>query len=116
MQAEHLAEIIKKRLQLTQTDSREFLAKLREADYPDVIYLDPMYPERTKSSLVKKEMRVLRNIAADDPDGPELLKAALGRARNRIVVKRPRLVPPLGNMAPSHQIQGKTSRFDVYMI
>ena len=104
------------RIRLTRTDSLEFLKKLDEHPLPDVIYIDPMYPERTKSSLVKKEMRILRELVGDDPDAPDLLKTALLRARNRVVVKRPRLAPTLGGLAPSHAITGKTSRYDVYLI
>jgi 16S rRNA (guanine1516-N2)-methyltransferase len=116
-QSEQTAEIIKKRLRFTHTDSIHFLQKLREENYPDVIYLDPMYPERSKSSLVKKEMRILREVAGDDEDAAELLKVALGCARNRVVVKKPRLAAPtLLSIKPSHQITGKTSRFDVYLI
>jgi 16S rRNA (guanine1516-N2)-methyltransferase len=114
--SEQTAEIIIKRLRFTQTDSRDFLQKLQQKDYPDVIYLDPMYPERTKSSLVKKEMRILRGLAGDDQDAAELLTIALGCVRNRVVVKRPRLAPTLSSLKPSHQITGKTSRFDVYLI
>lgn len=104
------------RIRLTLTDSKEFLQKLKQQERPDVIYLDPMYPERTKSSLVKKEMRILRGLAGDDQDARELLDIALHCARNRVVVKRPRLAPTLGNAEPSHSITGKTSRFDVYLI
>jgi len=110
------AEIIKKRLRLTHTDSMDFLQNLQPQDYPDVVYLDPMYPERTKSSLVKKEMRILRQLAGDDQDGAELLKIARNRALKRVVVKRPRLAPTLAGMVPSHEIIGKTSRFDVYLV
>lgn len=103
------------RIRFTRADSREFLLKLKTEEQPDVIYLDPMYPERTKSSLVKKEMRVLRMLAGEDQDAGELLNIALGCARNRVVVKRPRLAPELGSAVPSHAITGKTSRFDVYL-
>jgi len=113
-QSERTAEIIKNRLQFTHTDSINFLQKLQQENYPDVLYLDPMYPERTKSSLVKKEMRILRGLAGDDDDAEKLLTIGLGCVRNRVVVKRPRLAPTLGRMPPSHQITGKTSRFDVY--
>jgi len=105
-----------KRIQYTLTDSKKFLQNLKQQARPDVIYLDPMFPERTKSSLVKKEMRILRSIAGNDMDAPELLDIALHCARNRVVVKRPRLTPILGNVVPSHAIKGKTSRYDVYLI
>jgi len=114
-QATQAAEIVS-RIKLTQTDSKEFLQKLKKQDRPDVIYLDPMFPERTKSSLVKKEMRILRGLAGDDPDAEKLLDIALDCAGNRVVVKRPRLAPILGVADPSHAITGKTSRFDVYLI
>jgi len=114
--SEQTAAIIKKRLQFTQTDSIDFLQRLQQQDYPDIIYLDPMYPERRKNSLVKKEMRILRGLAGDDQDAGKLLTVALGCVRNRVVVKRPRLAPCLSSMAPTHQITGKTSRFDVYLI
>ena len=119
LRAEHsqlTAGIRKEHLQFSHADSMEFLQNLRSQDYPDVIYLDPMYPERTKSSLVKKEMRMLRRVAGYDRDAAELLTIALGCIRNRVVVKRPRLASTLGKIRPSHQITGKTSRFDVYLI
>ena len=103
------------RIQFTRADSKKFLQKLKQ-EQPDVIYLDPMYPERTKSSLVKKEMRILRSLAGDDQDAEELLDVALHCAGNRVVVKRPRLAPTLGDTVPSHTITGKTSRFDVYLV
>ena len=104
------------RIQFIQAESKEFLQKIKQQDRPDVIYLDPMFPERTKSSLVKKEMRILRELAGDDQDAGELLKIALHCARNRVVVKRPRLAQTLDDTVPSHAITGKTSRFDVYLI
>jgi len=115
-QEKQTASIVKNRLKLIQADSRIFLENLKQADYPDVIYLDPMYPERTKSSLVKKEMRILRGLAGADQDAAELLAICMRRTLNRVVVKRPRLAATIGNMKPSHQISGKTSRFDVYLI
>ena len=35
---------------------------------PDVVYLDPMYPHKTKSALVKKEMRVFQSLVGADED------------------------------------------------
>lgn len=113
---EQTAEIAKNKICFTHIDSVDFLRKLPMAHYPDVIYMDPMYPHRTKSGLVKKEMRMLRIIAGEDRDSKTLLTTALDCARNRVVLKRPRLAPVLGSTLPSHQITGKTSRFDVYLV
>jgi 16S rRNA (guanine1516-N2)-methyltransferase len=110
------AEAVTSRIRLTQADSKDYLHGIKQEEGPDIIYLDPMYPERSKNSLVKKEMRLLRGLAGDDLDADELLAIALDRARNRVMVKRPRLSPFLGNCQPTHQIMGKTSRFDVYLV
>lgn len=81
---------------------------------PQVIYLDPMFPERTKTSLVKKEMRVFRPLVGDDDDAPELLAAALELASHRVVIKRPRKAPSIPGQLPGYVIEGKSSRFDIY--
>ncbi|HLO62302.1 MAG TPA: class I SAM-dependent methyltransferase, partial [Azonexus sp.] len=81
---------------------------------PQVVYLDPMFPHRDKSSLVKKEMRVFRPLVGDDDDAPQLLQAALALATHRIVVKRPRKAPCIAGATPSYALEGKSSRFDIY--
>ena len=84
--------------------------------YPDVIYLDPMFPERMKSALVKKEMRILHRLVGEDVDADQLLAIALKRARKRVVVKRPRLAPTLINVSPSFCVKGESIRYDVYSV
>lgn len=81
---------------------------------PQVIYLDPMFPHRDKSALVKKEMRLFRPLVGDDLDAPALLEAALALASHRVVVKRPRKAPCIDGPKPSHQLEGKSSRYDIY--
>ncbi|HET97267.1 MAG TPA: hypothetical protein ENN98_00905 [Desulfurivibrio alkaliphilus] len=83
----------------------------------EVVYLDPMFPGREKSALVKKEMRLLRLVAGEDPDAELLLARALARAQSRVVVKRPRIAPPLsGPVRPNYSLPGKSSRFDIYLV
>lgn len=85
-----------------------------QGEAPQVIYLDPMFPHRDKSALVKKEMRLFRPLVGNDDDAPELLAAALALASHRVVVKRPRKAPVVGGPAPGYALEGKSSRFDVY--
>ena len=85
------------------------------AEQPDVIYLDPMYPHREKSALVKKEMRVFQALVGEDLDADSLLAPALALAKYRVVVKRPSYAPPLANKKPSTIIKMKKNRFDVYV-
>lgn len=105
------------RLEFRAGDSRELLAALAgSADKPDVVYLDPMFPHREKSALVKKEMRVFRAVVGEDDDADTLLPLALAAAGRRVVVKRPRLAPVLGGMAPELVMEGRSGRFDIYLL
>src|SRR3569833_2829818 len=60
-------------LLLFEDDAFHYHTQLDEAARPNVVYLDPMYPERGKSALEKKEMRYLRALVGDDLDAPALL-------------------------------------------
>ena len=82
---------------------------------PDVVYLDPMFPHREKSALVKKEMRVFQDLVGADNDADDLLEFAYPLASKRVVVKRPDYAPFLNNKTPSMQIKTKKNRFDVYV-
>ena len=82
---------------------------------PDVVYLDPMFPHREKSALVKKEMRVFQDLVGADTDADNLLDFAYPLASKRVVVKRPDYAPFLNDKAPSMQIKTKKNRFDVYV-
>lgn len=82
----------------------------------DVIYLDPMFPDRSKSAAVKKELATVQALLANDAvDGQaqQLLDWALSQPVRRVVVKRPAKSAYLGGVRPSHTITGKTVRFDV---
>lgn len=115
-QSEEVAAIAA-RMQLRHGDAANALAELvANAQFdPQVIHLDPMFPHRDKSALVKKEMRLFRELAGDDLDAPRLLEAALDIATHRVVVKRPRKAPPIAGPAPQHTLEGKTSRYDLYV-
>lgn len=100
---------------LVQADATGWLATATEK--PEVVYLDPMFPQREKSAAVKKELAWVQQLAPVDSSEGEagLLAAALACARKRVVVKRPLRAPVLAGRTPSHQLTGKTVRFDVYV-
>jgi 16S rRNA (guanine1516-N2)-methyltransferase len=81
----------------------------------DVVYLDPMYPHREKSALVKKEMRVFQTLVGADLDADGLLAPAMALATKRVVVKRPDYAGDLDGVKPSMVIATKKNRFDVYV-
>ncbi len=80
----------------------------------DVVLVDPMHPPRKKSAAVKKEMRVLRDWVGPDADSDAVLTAARYAARERVVVKRPKGAEPLAGLAPSGEVTGRSTRFDIY--
>lgn len=111
--AKHTGVNLSGRLQWVTGDSRALLPGI--VPRPDVIYLDPMFPlKRRKSSAVKKEMRLLRELVGDDTDAPESLDISRAIARNRVVVKRPDDAPPLAPN-PTMSLVGKLVRYDVYL-
>lgn len=100
---------------LIHSEAAAYLSQLEASHYPDVIYLDPMYPQTNKTALAKKEMRMLRAIAGDDTDADRLLQTALKFARKRVVVKRHRHAPELADKKPHFVITGRSQRFDIYL-
>ncbi|MDO5070099.1 MAG: class I SAM-dependent methyltransferase [Neisseria zoodegmatis] len=86
-----------------------------EQGRPDVVYLDPMYPERQKSAAVKKEMAYFHGLVGGAQNEAGLLAAARRAAKKRVVVKRPRLGEFLNGEKPAYQYTGKSTRFDVYL-
>lgn len=108
------------RMQLLCCDSIDYLQSTQKtanqtAAIADVIYLDPMFPERKKSAAVKKEMQMFHGLVGSDSDQADLLSAAQRVAKYRVVVKRPRLAKTIGESTPTYQLPGKTSRFDIYV-
>mgnify|MGYP000881264925 CR=1 FL=1 len=110
--AAEVAEIIA-RMRLLVGDAIALMAAWQDSA-PQVIHLDPMFPHRDKSALVKKEMRLFRPLVGDDDDAPALLAAALELASHRVVVKRARKAPPIAGPAPGYSLEGKSSRYDIY--
>jgi len=82
----------------------------------DVIYLDPMFPDRGKRAKVKKEMALFHELLGAGEDADELLLWALQQDVARVVVKRPPKAPELAGRKPSHTISGKAVRYDVYVL
>lgn len=91
------------------------LSELNSAtDFADVVYLDPMYPHKQKSALVKKEMRLFQHLVGADLDADQLLEPALKLARKRVVVKRPDYAEFLAQNRPHFSRETKNHRFDIY--
>lgn len=103
---------MQERMTLIHASSIQALSDITPA--PDVVYLDPMYPHKTKSALVKKEMRVFQSLVGADEDADSLLQPAIALAKKRVVVKRPDYAEPLDNQAAHASVTTKNHRFDIY--
>lgn len=106
------ADWLPARMQLVHLSALQALATLPPAD---VVFLDPMFPPREKSALVKKEMRAFHDVVGADEDADALLAPALALATHRVVVKRPGYAGYLAGQKPTMSIEGKNNRFDVYV-
>ncbi len=103
------------RMTIINADATSYLNSLIDSEQADVIYMDPMYPSREKSALVKKDMRLLHQLAGPDTDSEHLLSAAINQAKKRVVVKRPKSADFVGNKKPSTSISSKNTRYDIYV-
>ena len=100
------------RMTLLHGDAKALLPKLNA----EAILIDPMHPPRKTSALVKRELRQVREIVGTDEDAVALMQVALRHARQRVVLKWPAKAEPMPGIKPhSHQILGKSTRYDVFM-
>ena len=101
-----------KSLNFIYSNSKDYLAK-QPSGY-DVVYFDPMFPDKTKSALPRQEMVFFKNLVGDDVDAAEVLEHATKlKGISRVAVKRPIKAPVLG-LKPFASVEGKLIRFDLY--
>ncbi len=101
------------RMTLLHGDAKDLLPGLNS----EAILIDPMHPPRKSSALVKQELRLVREIVGTDDDAADLVRVALDHASKRVVLKWPQKADPIPGIRPwSHQILGKSTRYDVFMV
>ena len=106
-----------KRMHFHQADSIQAMRQLAAADHPDidVVLLDPMFPERQKSALVKKKFQLLQQLEHPCTNEKDLLDAALGIRPRKVVIKRPARGPFLAGVKPDYSLTGKAIRYDIIL-
>jgi len=110
------AQLIGNGFTLHNEDALQYIQQMDDEQRPDLIYLDPMYPEKKKSASVKKNMQMLQKLLGHDLDTDAVLMAALEKARKRVVVKRPKGASELQvGCSPSLSYESKATRYDVYI-
>ena len=88
----------------------------RCSEPPDVILLDPMFPERKKSGLIKKKFQLLQQLEQPCSDEEELMETALAARPRKIIVKRPLKGPWLAGRKPHYSLKGKAIRYDCFVL
>lgn len=102
------------RMKLVEGDSVECMSKL--LDPVDVIYLDPMFPARQKSSLINKKLQLIQKLEPPCSEETDLFDAAIKAAPDKIIVKRPLKSEFLAGRKPSYTLNGKAIRYDCYTL
>lgn len=98
------------RMQVIEGNSLKVLRDLSMP--PDVVYLDPMFPGRSKSAAVKKKFQLLHRLEMPCEDEMALLEAARAAHPRKIVIKRPVKGPHLAGVKPDYTLRGKAVRYD----
>ena len=104
-----LEEVVS-RMRLHRENSLEGLARMEQA--PDLVLLDPMFPARQKSSLIKKKLQLLQKLEIPCPEEAMLLQAAIDSHPRKILIKRPLKGPFLAGVKPHYSLKGKAIRYD----
>jgi len=105
------------RMHLLQCDALQRFAEIQQgtATRPDVIYLDPMFPTRQKTAMVKKDLALLQEILGVEENFANLLQAARSCAIHRVVVKRPGNSLSKSLPVPTFVVPCKSAHFEVYV-
>lgn len=97
-------------MKLINADSIEAMQHLQKK--PDIILLDPMFPAREKSALIKKKFQLLQRLEQPCTDEETLLNAALSAHPHKLIIKRPLKGAYLASRKPDYSIKGKAIRYD----
>ena len=104
------------RMTLVQGDALDALDEaMHDGRRPDVVYLDPMFPEKRRDAVAKKKLQLIQRLEAPCDDESALLDAALTAGPRKVAVKRPLKGPFLAGRKPSYGLRGKTIRYDCYV-
>ena len=79
---------------------------------PDIVLLDPMFPEKHKRASAKKKLQLLQQLESPCEDEIALLEAAIAANPRKVVIKRPVKGPYLAGRKPDYSLTGKTIRYD----
>ncbi len=103
-----------KNLKLVHGNSAEIYKSYNKSD---LIYLDPLYPDSSKSSKRSGDIELLRkaiDLESIKDMGDEIFHEFRTSEHKKIILKRPIKAPLICNKI-NYQIKGKSTRFDIYI-
>ena len=96
--------------------NEDSIEAMKSLDFtPDVILLDPMFPERQKSALVKKKLQMIQKLETPCMNEKEIVSAAMNAKPKKLIIKRPPKGPWLAGLKPDYSNEGKAVRFDCFV-
>lgn len=105
------------RLSLYFGNASEILPTLPKAD---MVYLDPMFPDSSYHAKVGKQMQILHELTKPPTLEQEVQLLTLAKKQlnpnGRVVVKRPKNAPNLGNELPQESWGNAVIRYDGYFM
>lgn len=105
---------IAQRMNVENCNALNFLNELDDNHDYDCIYLDPMFPVHKSGAKPAKEMQILQALTANI-EAESCFEQALGKARKRVVIKRPAKAASYNDVKPDLVYREKSIRFDVYL-
>lgn len=102
------------RMELHMEDSIAALPQLGFS--PDIVLLDPMFPPRHKSGLIRKKFQMLHQLELPCSEEDILFRAAISCHPRKIVIKRPLKGPYLAGVKPGYSLSGRAIRYDCIVV
>ncbi len=104
------------RMQLLHARAEDYFEEILSGkeQKPDVIYLDPMFPQRDKKAAVKRDISIFQELLPPDNSIDTLLEKARACLVKRVVLKRPGSKPTKNSSRASFIVPGKSAYFEIY--
>ncbi len=94
----------------------EAASMIENSPLPDLIYIDPMFPVKNGTALVKGGMQLLQKFLGPDRDCLKLLESVLESGVSKTVLKRPprdsEWSPP---RRPDQILESRNAKFEIYL-
>ena len=104
-------KFITENINIVYSEAADYFDQITEQ--PDIIYFDPMFPDKKKQALSQKSMQLFKTLLpADEVENKKIAIRAAEIAKKRLVTKRPLHAEALTPIVTQRYI-GKSIRYDM---